>query len=64
MTKRCVKCWLICNRARAKSGQQVSASLPRERINTIAGRLVGLHVGTLGKIRKDVPPEGAWEVLP
>lgn len=36
MMKRCVKCCLICKRARVKAGQQVSAPLPRERINTTA----------------------------
>lgn len=33
MTKRCVRCCLICKRARVKAGQQVSAPLPKERIN-------------------------------
>lgn len=33
MTKNCVKCCLICRRARVKAGQQVSAPLPKERIN-------------------------------
>ena len=33
ITKKCVKRCLICRRARVKAGQQVSAPLPKERIN-------------------------------
>lgn len=42
MTKSCVKCCLISRCARIKAGQQVSALLPKERINKVQAFEIGV----------------------